>query len=66
MAKIVHPSELPRYTQAIWKGPMGKRARGGGETAIDKPERPCSRCGKQFKPTVRRRMLCASCFGNAD
>lgn len=66
MAKIVHPSELPRYTQAIWKGPMGNRARGGGDPTLDCPKRPCAKCGRKFQPTLKRRMLCASCFGNAD
>ncbi len=26
------------------------------------PARPCSNCGRSFKPTPRRRMLCADCY----
>ena len=26
------------------------------------PERPCACCRKPFKPTLRRRLLCALCF----
>ena len=29
-------------------------------------ERPCSRCGQRFAPTLRRRMLCAYCFHHGD
>ena len=29
-------------------------------------ERPCSRCGRPFRPTLRRRMLCAACFAGPD
>ena len=28
----------------------------------DRPERSCSKCGKPFKPTARRRMLCVDCY----
>ena len=31
-----------------------------------KPERPCSRCGNTFQPTIRRRMLCRWCFDTAE
>ena len=37
----------------------------GGDKPLDRPERPCSRCGKTFKPTLRRRMLCQECFAFA-
>lgn len=33
---------------------------------IDRPRRPCARCGKKFQPTLQRRLLCASCFGDDD
>ena len=29
-----------------------------------RPERPCARCTNKFQPTLRRRMLCARCFGS--
>ena len=32
---------------------------------LDKPKRPCARCGRRFQPTVKRRMLCAGCFSTA-
>lgn len=28
----------------------------------DRPERACSKCGRQFQPTHRRRVLCHACF----
>ena len=31
-----------------------------------KPERPCSKCGRQFFPTIKRRMLCETCFYYAE
>ena len=33
---------------------------------LDLPKRPCTSCGRRFRPTVRRRLLCASCFGRAS
>ena len=27
-----------------------------------RPERACAACGKRFKPTVTRRMLCNECY----
>ncbi len=33
---------------------------------LDRPERPCARCRREFQPTVRRRMLCATCFADED
>ena len=29
-------------------------------------ERPCSRCGRMFPPSLKRRMLCAPCFSKAS
>ena len=31
-----------------------------------RPERPCSACGQRFAPTLRRRLLCGSCFHRGD
>ena len=36
------------------------------EQAVERPERPCNRCGDRFQPTNRRRMLCAYCFKYGD
>ena len=34
---------------------------------LDRPPRRCANCGKAFKPTICRRLLCASCFaGKTD
>ena len=33
---------------------------------LDRPKRPCACCGRRFQPTVRRRLLCAGCFGSAS
>ena len=35
-----------------------------GDAELGRPERPCARCGTTFKPTLRRRVLCARCFVN--
>lgn len=32
------------------------------DAPIDRPERPCARCGNTFQPTVKRRLLCYPCF----
>ena len=37
----------------------------GDRPLPDRPERPCSRCGKTFQPTLKRRMLCVGCFARA-
>ena len=29
---------------------------------IDRPIKPCCRCGEVFQPTTKRRMLCRDCF----
>ena len=44
---------------AIWEGPMPPK---DDRPVKDKPERPCARCGKRFQLTVKRHLLCASCF----
>ena len=31
-----------------------------------RPERPCSKCGRRFKPTRKRWLLCLGCFSRAD
>lgn len=33
---------------------------------LDRPPRPCAKCGQRFQPTERRRMRCCSCFANAE
>ena len=43
-----------------------RKPRGSGDRPVDRPPRPCSRCGKEFKPTLKRRMLCGSCFSYAN
>lgn len=35
------------------------------EIELNCPPRLCSRCGKEFQPTIRRRMLCLQCFNYA-
>ena len=35
------------------------------DRALRKPARSCSRCGQTFRPTLKRRMLCANCFERA-
>ncbi len=32
----------------------------------DRPKRPCSKCGRKFQPTAKRRMLCEHCYRAAD
>ena len=56
-------SPFGHRSAGVWKGPLPSPAT---DPRIDRPKRPCSRCGRSFKPTVRRRMLCAGCFGSAS
>ena len=37
-----------------------------GKDGERKPKRPCCRCGKDFQPTVKRRLLCSQCFDYAN
>ncbi len=46
--------------------PSTHRTKATVDPPIDKPPRPCSRCGKTFQPTVRRRMLCEWCYTRGD
>ena len=32
---------------------------------LDVPERKCKCCGRPFKPTLRRRLLCSLCFSDS-
>ena len=32
---------------------------------LSRSPRPCTKCKRAFQPTTRRRLLCATCFGNA-
>ena len=32
----------------------------------NRPEKPCSNCGRSFAPTLRRRLLCDSCYRGGD
>ena len=59
---IKHPTERARYCQAMFHGPMPRTHPHGDAKLEGAPERPCSRCGKRFQPTLRRRLLCAGCF----
>ena len=31
-----------------------------------RPERPCAKCGKLFRQTAKRRVLCYECFRHAE
>ena len=33
---------------------------------IDRPPRPCGKCGHEFQPTIKRRLLCEGCFYFAE
>ena len=37
-----------------------------GRPLKDKPERACARCGRGFRPTVKRRLMCSGCFRRGD
>ena len=54
--------EAPAQKYAVYDGPMPRT-----HTYTDSPDktrakRPCARCGKRFQPTLKRLMLCLSCF----
>ena len=62
--KLIQPAGLKRWQlNAIEPGPVPGFH--GDRPLPFAPERPCSRCGKTFGPTLKRRMLCASCFCKA-
>ena len=48
---------------AIWEGSMPPR---NDRPLKYKPERPCARCGRRFRPTVKRQLLCSGCFRRGD
>ena len=50
--------------RAAWQGPIHSPR--DDPPLKDKPERPCTRCGKSFQPTLKRRLLCAGCFRRGD
>ena len=67
MAKIFHPSERPLLKNRIYVGPMPRAHRAGGEKPLEGARaRACSRCGKRFAPTIKRRMLCHDCYKGAS
>ena len=43
-------------------GPLGAY----GDDRLDVPSRPCSCCGKPFRPTRRRRRLCGQCYADSS
>ena len=49
--------------RAIWQGPMPPR---NDRPLKYKPERPCARCGRRFRPTAKRQLLCSGCFRRGD
>ena len=42
------------------------RSRGKEPPLLHREPRPCSNCQRLFQPTMRRRMLCISCFHRGD
>ena len=48
--------------EAVSDGPLGGYLM---DRKLGKPARPCSRCGHEFEPTTKRRMLCGPCFSKA-
>ena len=50
--------------RTICQGPMLSSC--GNQRLKDKLERSCTRCGKSFHPTLKRRLLCAGCFRRGD
>ena len=55
--------EAPAQRNAVYEGPMPRAHKMGDPPDKTRPCRRCARCGKKFKPTLRRRMLCLRCFG---
>ena len=43
-----------------------KRSPVTGEQPIDRPARPCANCGRSFRPTTLRRLLCWRCYIGAN
>ena len=53
-ARAAHTRDLPAGTRQRPDRPLQ-----------DAVPRPCSRCGREFRPTPRRCMLCSRCYGEA-
>ena len=62
--KILPAGEHPTLKNAIFEGRM-PRTHTGDPLLEDKPKRSCARCGANFLPTTKRRMLCLRCYGRA-
>ena len=58
----IHPSEVSLIRDKVDGYARGARSPNTARGA----RRKCCRCGKRFQPSVRLRMLCQSCFSNAD
>ena len=54
--------ELPSQKYAIFEGEMPRAHKMGDPPDTTRRKRPCCRCGKRFQPTLKRLMLCLSCF----
>ena len=53
--------------QARERHKQNGQARGPGyetDRPLAVPPKPCQCCGKQFQPTLSRRMLCAACYSD--
>ena len=50
--------EAPALRYAVADGHATHRT----EARTGAPKRPCARCGNLFFPTLKRRMLCNSCY----
>ncbi|WP_199252586.1 hypothetical protein [Chachezhania sediminis] len=48
-----HPAEVP-----VAEAPLARKL----DQPLNRPERPCARCGRMFQPTTRRLILCHGCF----
>ena len=56
------PAGEPARGQAsagVFEGPMPRPSL---DPKLKRPKRSCTRCGVRFQPTVKRRLLCATCF----
>ena len=56
-------SPFGHRSAGVWKGSLPSPK---SDPRLDRPKRPCACCRRRFQPTVKRRMLCASCFGRAN
>ena len=60
--KLMAAGESHSLRNAVFEGPMPVR----GAAKPGAVRRKCAKCGRQFRQTVKRQVLCQSCYQHAS